>query len=78
MKNLYKLKNKGEPFNGMIVKHDMTKNNREKERSLQKEATEKSLQEETTNFKKEKDASPKYKMGRLTNQSRALRVPELE
>ena len=41
MKNLYKLKNKGDPFSGMIIKHDMSRDDREKERLLQKEAREK-------------------------------------
>ena len=36
MKNLYKLKHKGEPFSGMIIKHDMSRDDREKERLLQK------------------------------------------
>ncbi|KAK2192590.1 hypothetical protein NP493_26g03045 [Ridgeia piscesae] len=48
MKNLYKLKTKGEPFREMIIKHDMSREDREKERLLQKEAREKTA---GTNFK---------------------------
>ena len=41
MKNLHKLKTKGEPFREMIIKHDMSREDREKERLLQKEARKK-------------------------------------
>ena len=44
MKNLYKLKNKDEPFSGMIIKHDMSREDRE-ERLLQKEPRERTQQE---------------------------------
>ena len=50
MKNLHKLKNKGEPFSEMVIKHDMSREDREKERLLQKEASEKTQQEQTSNF----------------------------
>ena len=50
VKNLYKLKNKGEPFSGMIIKHDMSRDDREKERLLQKEARERTQQEQNINF----------------------------
>ena len=50
MKNLHKLKNKGEPFSEMVIKHDMSREDREKERLLQKEAREKTQQEQTSNF----------------------------
>ena len=40
VKNLNKLKNKGEPFSGMTAKHDMSKDDKEKERSLKKEPRE--------------------------------------
>ena len=49
MKNLHKLRNKGEPFSEMVIKHDMSREDREKERLLQKEAREKTQQEQTTN-----------------------------
>ncbi|KAI0236136.1 hypothetical protein LSAT2_013267 [Lamellibrachia satsuma] len=84
MKNLYKLKNKGKPFSGMIVEDDMSKDDREKEQSLQ-EAREKSMQEETTNVihlvqgqPGERHITKVKKRGVLTNQARALGVPELE
>ena len=41
MKNLHKLKTKGEPLREMVIKHDMSREDREKERLLQKEAREK-------------------------------------
>ena len=50
MKNLHKLKNKGEPFSEMVIKHDMSREDREKERLLQKEAREKTQQEQTSNL----------------------------
>ena len=40
MKNLHKLKTKAEPFREMVIKHDMSREDREKERLLQKEARE--------------------------------------
>ena len=40
MKDLHKLKTKGEPFREMIITHDMSREDREKERLLQKEARE--------------------------------------
>ena len=49
MKNLHKLKNKGEPFSEMVITHDMSREDREKERLLQKEAREKTQQEQTSN-----------------------------
>ena len=50
MKNLHKLRNKGEPFSEMVIQHDMSREDREKERLLQKDAREKTQQEQTTNF----------------------------
>ena len=42
MKNLHKVKrNKGDTFSEMVIKHDMSREDREKERLLQKEAREK-------------------------------------
>ena len=40
MNNLHKLK-KGEPFSEVVIKHDMSREDREKERLLQKEVREK-------------------------------------
>lgn len=82
MKNLYKLKNKGEPFSGMVIKHDMSKDDREKERLLQKEAREKTQQEQTTNFvylirgrPGERQIIKVKKRGENTNQTLAPQVP---
>ena len=49
MTNLHKLKTKREPFREMVIKHDMSREDREKERLLQKEAREKTQQEQTSN-----------------------------
>ena len=48
MKNLHKLKTKVEPFSEMVIKHDMSREDRE-ERLLQKKAREKTQQEQTSN-----------------------------
>ena len=45
MRNLHKLKAKGVPYSEMIVKHDMCRDDREKERILQKEAREQSMED---------------------------------
>ena len=50
MANLHKLKNKGEPFREIAIKHDMSREDREKERLLQKKAREKTQQEHISNF----------------------------
>ena len=85
MKNLYKLKNRGEPFSGMIIKHDMSRYDREKERLLQKEARERTQQEQTTNVvylvrghPQERQIIKVKKRGEITSQTRALLEPELE
>ena len=85
MKNLYKLKNKDEPFSGMIIKHDMSREDRENERLLQKEARERTQQEQTTNVvylvrgrPGERQIIKVKKRGEITSQTRALLVPELE
>ena len=85
MENLYKLKNRGEPFSGMIIKHDMSRDDREKERLLQKEARERTQQEQTTNVvylvrgrPGERQIIKVKKRGEITSQTRALPVSELE
>ena len=42
MKNLHKLGKAQKPFFNMVVKHDMSKNDREQDKTLQKEAKQRS------------------------------------
>lgn len=50
MKNLKKLKGMGEPYESIRVKHDMSIEDRNQERELQKEAKELSDKEKDSNF----------------------------
>ena len=51
MKNLHKLGKAQKPFSNMVVKHDMSKNDREQDKALQKEAKQRSADNsEDSNF----------------------------